>query len=447
MDLFWEKLSDKRFQQAIGFLYNLQYSGIKLGLKNIDKILDTIGNPHRNQTYIHVAGTNGKGSTVAILEAALLEAGYKVGTFTSPHLISFQERIRINQKLIPVSLIIKFIEQYKGSILEHQLTFFEAATALAFWYFNQEQPDYIILETGLGGRLDSTNVVHAPITAITSVDFDHTQYLGNTLSEIASEKAGIIHNQSRSYTCNTVPDVVERIKERCHQTNSFYFNTCELSDIALNKITMDNMLFSFHLKKPNLSFENLMTPLIGKAQLLNHQLALTLLLNEGLIPADEEFINRAFQRIIWPGRLQKISHDPTVILDVGHNPAGFKTSLETLSECVSGSIIAVCGIVNDKDPATIAGILEEYCDHIKLVSFESSRTLPSEVFYNHFGKKNIVSVEENTAWDVVGQLKRNISDKDVILVIGSHYLIGEFLAKELSHMKSDQIPPMYFPVF
>lgn len=438
MDSFLEKLSNPVYKDTVQFLFNLRYSGIKLGLQNITLFLKELGNPHLNKKYIHIAGTNGKGSTVAILEALLMESGYTVGVFTSPHLITFQERIRINQKMIPVEAIIQFVEQYRDKIKKYKLTFFETSTALAFWYFSQQNPDIILIEAGLGGRLDSTNVIHAPIVGITHIDYDHTQYLGDTIEKIASEKAGIIHKNSNVFLSQNSDEVVHIFQERCIQTNAYLYYTPNISSIQLKQMNPDKMIFDFflHTQNKDFSFAYLKSKLIGIHQLENLRLALTILLQSELIPPESQPIQRGLDRVIWPARLQVIAHNPVTILDVGHNPDGFEQTLYSIRKLIHETrLFVIAGIVNDKEPRRIASILEQYAYQILLVSFASSRTLAPEKFYQFFEDKSKVICSKKNVYETFLELKSKIKKDDTILIIGSHYLIGEFLESWLHNKK------------
>ena len=206
--------------QSIAYLFGLQRFGIKLGLANIEKLLSLLGNPHKKLRCVHIAGTNGKGSTAAFLHSILLHSGYRAGLYTSPHLVNFTERIKINNTEISrkrVAQIVTLIrEMCRREDLE-TITFFEFITALAFQYFAEEKTDLVIMETGMGGRLDATNVVHPLVTIITSISLEHQVYLGNTLQQIAAEKAGIIKKNAPLLTGARQPGVIKLFTEQCRK--------------------------------------------------------------------------------------------------------------------------------------------------------------------------------------------------------------------------------------
>jgi dihydrofolate synthase/folylpolyglutamate synthase len=432
-----DKLSDPQFVTNTQFLFNLKYSGIKLGLEKIKHFLAEIGNPQSGKRFIHVAGTNGKGSTVAIMEAVLINHGYRTGAFTSPHLITYQERFRINQQLIPIEAINEFVKNYRHLIDHYKLTFFEASTALAFWYFSQFDLDYILLETGLGGRLDATNVVQAPVTAITRIGLDHTQYLGQTVEEIAREKAGIIHLLSHTYLADNPDKVKQIVISTCKETNSNFHYAPEIVRIHDYQLNPEQHVLTFTIQLSGTGEKMVLhSPLIGDFQLQNLQLALSVLLNEGIVPPDENQLNQSLQKIIWPGRLQLIEKHPAVYLDVGHNQDGFYAALQTIKEYYpERALTVITGIVDDKDANSIASALQKYGDRIILVDFESDRALKAEQYYRFFSEKEKVRISTDHVYETFMKEKSTISSEDILLIIGSHYLIGEFIIHDLKKKK------------
>ncbi len=425
MDLFLENLSDPAYKESTQFLYDLQYSGIKLGLKNILNFLKHLGNPQKKLKTIHLAGTNGKGSTAAIIESILIEAGYKVGCYTSPHLISFQERIRINRKLIDINFIDNFVKENKKVISNLKLTFFEATTGLAFKYFAEKKPDILIVESGLGGRLDSTNVIQSPLSIITKIDLDHQPYLGDTIEKISHEKAGIIFKGSEVFTSNKDIISTKIIEEKCIEVNAEYHNIHNLASIELKKISKRGMIFSYYSSK--IILKDLEIPLIGMHQLENAKLAVSALLFNRTYKVEIEHIKRGLTSVLWPGRLQLLYKEPALLLDAGHNPDGFTNSLKTAKKVTSGDLHVICGIVNDKSSKDIAKIVEDYSDFIHLVDFQSKRLLPAAEFLKYFRNDKNVRISKNNCFEEIIRLLKEVKKDDTILLIGSHYLIGEFL--------------------
>ena len=209
-----------KIDNLLAHLYGLRRLGIKVGLEHTNELLRRCGSPHRRLKTIHIAGTNGKGSTAAMIQAILRESGLKVGLYTSPHLIRFNERIRINGLPISDKSIIEFMAQFNNDIDEVKATFFEVTTVLALHYFSNQEVDVAVIETGLGGRLDSTNVIEPELTIITSIDLDHQQLLGETLIDIAVEKAGIIKKQTPVLVCSQKPEAMDVIRKKSKESNS-----------------------------------------------------------------------------------------------------------------------------------------------------------------------------------------------------------------------------------
>ena len=303
---------------ALEYLYGLERFGIKLGLEVITTLLNTLGNPHQQYKSIHIAGTNGKGSTAAFLAQILIEAGYKVGLYTSPHLIQFNERIKINGKDISELDLINLIAVIKEKAEKNnlQLTFFEFTTALAFFYFAQQKIDVAVVETGMGGRLDVTNVIQPEVTIITNISLDHQQYLGETKEEIAAEKSGIIKDKAIVVTVEEDKEVLKIIEKKCMEKNAGLF----LSDKAWpQEASLERQIFTVKGQEYTIH-------LLGEHQLQNAALAIkaaSLLAERGLLISSYN-IQEGFKKAYWPGRLEIICNEPLVLVDCAHNLAGMQ---------------------------------------------------------------------------------------------------------------------------
>ena len=309
------------YQETVQYLYNLQFSGIKLGLQNVSRLLNFLGDPQHKWPAIHIAGTNGKGSTAAFIFAMLQEAGLKVGLYTSPHLVDFSERIRINQDTINWNTIVDYTRMLKKEIDKNHATFFEATSAIAFQYFAENEVDIAVIETGLGGRLDATNLVLPKVTVITPVSFDHQQYLGDDVITIAREKAGIIKESIPCVTNNTDPDILALFKCVCNSRQApFYpFNPAQ----AVNPLDMTFTSATFNLTLPDKSLSELEIKMAGEHQLSNAALAVSAILKIETPSLTDSMIRNGLKKAVWPGRMQVIQENPYVILDVAHNPEGF----------------------------------------------------------------------------------------------------------------------------
>ena len=281
---------------TLEYLYQLHNRGIKLGLENINKILLECNNPHNEFQAIHLAGTNGKGSTASIIAKILEKSGLKVGLYTSPHLINFNERIRINGVPISNTDIINFTKMYRDFFEKHSITFFEATTAMAFDYFKKKEIDIAIVETGLGGRLDSTNVLSPIHTIITEIDFDHTHLLGETVEEITAEKCGIIKSATPNTTINTRSNIVEVIDQfstkRNTRTNYINKDLINITEHKTDKLRLNYYDSSYIL------------PQAGSFQAENAVLAIETIKNEFKNITNSQ-IQDGLDQWFWPGRINK----------------------------------------------------------------------------------------------------------------------------------------------
>jgi dihydrofolate synthase/folylpolyglutamate synthase len=433
-----------------------------LKLERITDFLETIGNPQESLRCIHIAGTKGKGSTCAFIANILREAEFKVGLYTSPHLLDFRERIRIlkpinqlsNHRLTKTDFegmiskkeLIGLVEKLKPAIERYNrvskyspLSFFEVYTALAFIYFKEKRVDFAVLETGLGGRLDATNVVNSYVCAITPISYEHTQKLGNTLREIAGEKAGIIKAQSSKLkTQNLIVisapqerEALQVIRDRCKKIGAKLFRMGK--DIGYEK-TEDG----FRIKGIFDEYKNLKIRLIGKHQILNATVTVGVIealrfygINIGI-----DAIRKGLYNTIWPGRCEILSKNPWVILDGAQNVASSQALKETIFENFSDEgkrynrLILVLGISKDKD---IPGICREICpiaDEIILTSANNPRAIEAD------GIEKIIShqLPEVSSQIIKTQSVREARTKalaiakkdDLILVCGSLFVVGEF---------------------
>src|SRR5215469_11736841 len=278
------------YPEAIQFLYGLRLFGAKFGLENTFKLAELAGNPEHQLRFIHVAGTNGKGSTCAMIESIYRAAGLRVGLFTSPHLVSFRERIQIDRQLISEADVVRLVEQLRPLLKEfpedHHPTFFESVTIMALRYFAEQQCEFVIWETGLGGRLDATNIVTPLASVITNIHYDHQKWLGETLAEIAGEKAGIIKPGVPVITAAEAPDAIKVIEE-----------TARMNQVPLVRV------MPAESDAPPL--DRLQLPLPGRHQRMNAAVALAVVRQLGpLLPVSDSAIHDGLSNVYWPGRLQ-----------------------------------------------------------------------------------------------------------------------------------------------
>ena len=350
------------YGEAIQFLCDLRFFGLEFGLETTLHLAELAGNPQSRLQFIHVAGTNGKGSTCAMLESIYRTAGLRVGLFTSPHLVAFGERIQVNRQFIPEHEVVRLIEQTKGwlPLLPDgaQPTFFEVVTVMALTYFWEQQCHLVIWETGMGGRLDATNIVTPLAAVITNVQLDHQAWLGGTLSQIAGEKAGIIKPGVPVLTGTDAPEVLTVIAQVARTLRA--------------PLTVVEPEESW---RPPLDAIRL--PLLGEHQRANAALALaTVHALQPLLPVSEDAIRAGLESVSWPGRFQVVRRSPeqTFVLDGAHNPEGAKTLREALRERFPGAHpTLVLGMMRDKDWEEMCRVLAPGAGRLLFAPVESER--------------------------------------------------------------------------
>ena len=430
-------MNSPALEQALAYLYDLQQYGIKFGLSSTSNLLERLGKPHQQLQAIHIAGTNGKGSTAAMLSAILVSAGYQVGLYTSPHLVRFNERFRINEQDAKDEEILEIYKRVKGVVDEREPpTFFEMTTAMALSLFSEKRVDWAILEVGMGGRLDATNVIQPQSTVINNIDLDHQEFLGATLSRIAREKAGIIKEGIPLITAVKQPAALAVIKARCLEVNAPYYRVGR--EIKVRSLGSQH----FNYRGLKWRLENLRLPLAGRHQVVNAATALgglEVLERQGRLSLDPELISEGLASTRWAGRLEWLSHRPPVILDGAHNCAGMATLCRALQEEYRYKrLIVVLGIMADKDLRGMILRLAPRADKVILTQPQYERAAPPESLREVAG--DFANRMELIA-PVQAALERAIdlaTLEDLVLVTGSLYFIGEI--KEIfGHYNKEEI--------
>ena len=401
-------------------------------------MMEILGEPQKSFRAVHIAGTNGKGSTATVLSSILKESGFKVGLFTSPHLISFTERIRINNNQISEQSVIELAAKIRKLIDGTGLkpTFFEFVTAMAFHYFASENVDFAVIETGLGGRFDSTNVIEPDISIITNIGIDHCEFLGNTISDITFEKAGIIKPRVPIITTSKDPDVIKQLSDIASERGS-EINIYD-KDFKGTLTSMDNRQISFDYTGHE-SYNGLSMPLPGKYQIYNACSAIRtveLLMKKGLSIPDSA-ISRGLLNVKLEGRLEYISEDPPIILDGAHNPEAMASLAASLGDLFpEKKIILILGVMNDKDIVGIISPMVNIVDSIILTQAAYERAATSQKLVDTIkalyesGTSGTTSVTSTESVAEAVDLAKSRCDKEsVILITGSFYTTGE--AKEL----------------
>lgn len=419
-----ECLCFSAYQEVCDYLNSSSMFSIKLGLDRIKHFLSFINNPQDKITTVHIAGTNGKGSVLKYLESVLDQSGYRVGTFTSPHLVNYTERICINSSSIPETDFLNISNQLfeiLKSINNSHLTQFEFLTVLAFKYFYDSKTDINIIETGLGGRFDATNVISKPIcSVITSLDIDHKEYLGDTIEKIAFEKAGIIKPNSNLIVnkANKGLDVLASLAKdnntAIHLADSEQYKS--LPDIKAIKQKVINT-------GSNLEFS---TSLLGEHQLENISLAIKaidLLKDNNFIITDEQ-VKLGINKTYWPGRTDYIK-DKNILLDGAHNPAGALALRKIIDTYFADSNITwLVGILNTKDALNILKNLVRTGDKLILTQIKAPNTIKSNDLYALAVNNNLTSSVIKT--DSLDEALNYIDDNFLTVIAGSLYLVGEY---------------------
>jgi len=407
------------YSEAIQFLYGLRLFGANFGLENSFKLAELCGNPQNQLRFIHVAGTNGKGSTCAMLESVYRAAGLRVGLFTSPHLVSFRERIQINRKLISETDVVRHARELQPLLnqfpADHHPTFFEAVTMMALRYFAEQKCELVIWETGLGGRLDATNIVTPLASVITNIGIEHSEWLGDTVEKIAGEKAGIIKPKVPAVTTAASGHGLEVITAVAHERGS------PLTIIG-----------AADANQPPLNTMNL--PLHGPHQRLNAALALaTVRTLSAQIPISDEAVRRGLETVNWPGRMHRIqtASGQTILLDGAHNADGAEALRIALqNEFPNAKPAMIFGVFRDKDSTSMCHSLAPLAGRILLTPVHSERTEDPARLVAACRESN-----PNAAIEVCGSLGdalKKISGSPFIVIAGSLYLVGE--AMELLHL-------------
>ena len=411
------------YPETVRFLYRLRLHGLKLGLENTLRLAGLAGRPQDRLRFIHVAGTNGKGSTCAMLESIYRRAGLRVGLFTSPHLVSFRERVQVNRRWISEAEVVSAVERLSPCLeqfpLDHLPTFFEVVTVLALGYFADQQCDLVIWETGMGGRLDATNIVRPLASLITNIQFDHQRWLGSTRAAIAAEKAGIIKPRIPALTTTDDPEALEVIRQAAAHLEA------PLSVVAGAESPDCELPFDWPV------------PLQGRHQRTNAALALaTVRALRAQLPVPDEILREGLAGTQWAGRMQLVRQPNgcEVLLDCAHNLAGMEALLQTLAEEYPDRRPAfILGMLSDKDWEAMGALAASRAARVFPVSVHSERsTSPVE----------LAAACRRARPDALVLPCRDLAealaaarDEPLIVVAGSLYLVGE--AMELLGLAPD----------
>jgi dihydrofolate synthase/folylpolyglutamate synthase len=425
----------KKYDTTINYLYGLQKHGIKLGLENTKKIMDVLGDPYNSFHSVHIAGTNGKGSTSTAIASILQENGLRVGLFTSPHLVSFTERIRINNICIEESEVIETASLIRDAIsgTDFNPTFFEFVTAMAFHYFSKNEVDWAVVETGMGGRLDATNIIRPNVSVITNISLDHCEFLGNDISDIIHEKAGIIKQGIPVVTSAEMPEAVKQLTDIAEERGSEIHVFGKDFHGSLLKMDEKRIYFDYAGYKV---YKGLSMSLTGRHQLYNACTAIRVgevLRNKGFFISDGS-IKEGLFHVELEGRLEQVSKSPHIIVDGAHNPeAAHKLAGSVRDLFPNKKIILIIGIMDDKDAKGVLQPLIEIAESVILTKPGYERAASpgrlAEIARDLTKSRKVHVTESITETfkisDALGLAKRICREDNIILVAGSFYTAGE----------------------
>jgi len=426
------------YQEAIDYIESytdweklpMPHDPANYDLRRVDELLARLGNPHLKARSVHIAGTNGKGSIAAMMASALAAAGYTAGLYTSPHLHTWRERIRVNGELISEEELVALVERLRPEIeavnqkaTYGELTTFELLTALAFAHFRLKGADFQVLEVGMGGKFDATNVIQPEVCIISSISFDHTEVLGNSLAEIAAEKAGIIKPDSVVVLSPQVDEVAQVIEKTCKSRRARLVRVG--SDVTWHgsSFDLDRQLFQV---KGRLGSYKLSIPLLGRYQLDNAATAVAALevLAEKGFNISRDSITDGLARVSWPGRLQILSRHPLIVVDGAHNPDSARRLKQSLEQYFDfDQAILVMGASSDKDIAGIVSELVSVFDKVIVTRSRHPRAMAAASIVAEFRRHG---VETQMVDDVPTALSLALAgDRDLICVAGSLFVVGE----------------------
>lgn len=420
-----------KYEEAMKYITEVGNFGANYGLERTYKLLEHLGNPERDLKLIHIAGTNGKGSTTSMITEILMGEGYKVGMYTSPFIEEFEERIQINRNNIPKESLAILMDEIKvavDKVIEagyNHPTEFEIITVLMLLYFKKENIDFGVIEVGLGGTLDSTNVIKPIIQVITSISFDHTNLLGNTLEKIAREKAGIIKRGIPTVIYPQQEEVLKVIKNKCFEMDSELYIANNENLKFKNIVNLDK---PYQLLKYNNEIDILL-PLLGEHQIINLSVAMQaieVLNNKNIIDISIANIVKSIKNVSWKGRLEVLSNNPYVVIDGAHNIQGIKTLSRNIKKYFKyENLYLILGILADKDVEEMIKIITPMAKKVYSVTPNSIRGELAESLKDEVSKFNKNCKAFDKYEEAYLEALNDASEKDLILASGSLYMIGD----------------------
>ncbi|MDZ7349448.1 MAG: bifunctional folylpolyglutamate synthase/dihydrofolate synthase [candidate division KSB1 bacterium] len=412
------------------YLNKLGFFGWQLGLQRIRRLARFLGNPQRAFPCVHLAGTNGKGSTAAMLTAIAQAAGLRVGLYTSPHLVHLNERIQINGVPISGHDFEELLRSCRSRIDAWQATYFEVLTALAFKYFAEQQVDLAIIETGLGGRLDATNIILPEISIITSIALEHQNYLGRTLAAIAAEKAGIIKPKRPCLSGVLPPTAAAVVAARCRELRAPLLEVRRRAKVSKMRLAVTGTRFDLRLPADEIAYSALQLNLLGAHQVRNAALAVCAasLLRRAGFPLSDEAIRAGLSHTHWPARLQLLPGQPNTLLDAAHNPHGMRVLTQTIQTLFPGRPVkVVMALMQDKSAARVLRLWQPLQPACFFATVASDRARPGRELLQHARALGLRARAFDHSEQALQAARALCRDNDLLCVTGSHYLLGELM--------------------
>ncbi len=409
--------------EALSYIHSVSWMGSRPGLERTQELLKRLGNPEKQMKYVHVAGTNGKGSTAAMTASILQQAGYRVGLYTSPYINKFHERMQVNGEMISDEDLVKateFVKPHAEAMAEHP-TEFELVSCVAFVYFAWQKCDVVVLEVGMGGELDSTNVIETPlVSVITNIGLDHTEVLGDTLEKIAGAKSGIIKG-GHTVIYRASPSVEKVFEDKCKATGSI-LHKADFDSIHLKSHSLEGQIFDA------CGYEDIHLPLLGAHQMRNCAVVLTTVkaLQEQGYHITRENVYEGLKNVSWPGRFELLRREPLFLVDGGHNPQCIDALADNIRDYLNGRPLTVLtGVLADKDYHCMYNKVAQYASEFVTVTPDSPRAMSAEdlkTYLSQFGKPitACTSVKEGVDLAIAKAGKDG-----VVLAYGSLYMVGD----------------------
>lgn len=412
------------YEETLEYIHSVSWLGSKPGLSRTRTLLNSIGDPQKKLKFIHVAGTNGKGSTSACLESILRQAGYKTGLYTSPYIIQFNERMQVNGEQISneeLSKITEYVKPFAEQMEDHP-TEFELITAIAMKYFADNKCDIVVLEVGMGGELDSTNVIDAPeLAVITAMGYDHIKELGPDMVHIATAKAGIIKvgTDVVIYGENEEADAV--FESTCKDKNAKLYKT-DFTTIKVHEYELDGTHFDYK------DYKNIKLSLAGTYQPYNAAVVITaaeVLRDKGWKISDEN-IYAGLAKVVWPGRFELLNRDPIFMIDGAHNPHGINAAAESIKELFKDKKpVFIVGVMADKDVSHMADMISDLAKSVVTVRPDNTRAMAASQLAEYFIQKGLPTKSCDTIDDAVNEAMAAAGKSGVVIALGSLYFSGD----------------------